>query len=219
MNAWIELITGWPTAVYTVLLGVVVIYWLLALIGFVDFEHDAFGIDLKAHQVDWDGQSDQMSTIASYAVAFGLGGVPFSIVVSLITLIAWVLTGLASQFLLPWIPTETLRILVGIPLVVLAIAPAIVVTAWTIRPMRGLFVQHFARSNQSLIGMNCRVTTLTVTENFGQGEATDGTNNFNLRLSAVEPNEIGKGSRVTIVDYDEGTHRFRVEPTKDRFQE
>jgi hypothetical protein len=212
MNALLDLVTSWPTAVYTTLLGVVVIYWVLALVGLVDFDHGHLHFEAGHHHVDWDGHSDHLSTIASYVVAFGLSGVPFSLVVSLLTLIAWVITGLAAQFILPWVPTVPLRALAGLALAVLAIAPAIVITAWVIRPMRGLFVQHFARPNQSLIGRQCRVTTLTVTETFGQGETTDESGSFNLRLCAKEPNQIGKGSRVIIVDYDEGSQRFRVEP-------
>jgi uncharacterized membrane protein YGL010W len=211
MNALLDLVTSWPTAVYTTLLGVVVIYWILALVGLVDFDHGHLQIDVHHHHLDWDGHSDHWSVIASYVVAFGLSGVPFSLVVSLLTLVAWVLTGLAAQFILPLVPTVPLRSLAGLAVAVLAIAPAIVVTAWLIRPMRGLFVQHFAGPNQSLIGKSCRVTTLTVTETFGQGESTDESGSFNLRLCANEPNRIAKGSRVVIVDYDEGTQRFRVE--------
>lgn len=214
MNVLLDLATSWPTAVYTTLLGVVVLYWVLALIGLVDFDHGHLSFDVHHHHVDWDGHSGHVSAIASYVVAFGLSGVPFSLVVSLMILVAWVATGLVAQFILPWVPTAPLRALAGLAVAVLAMAPAIVVTAWVIRPMRGLFVQHSARSNQSLIGMHCRVTTLTVTETFGQGVATDGTGSFNIRLSAREPNQIAKGSRVIIVDYDEGARRFRVEPAE-----
>ena len=39
MDALLTLIVGWPTGVYTVLLGVVVLYWLMALVGVVNFDH------------------------------------------------------------------------------------------------------------------------------------------------------------------------------------
>ena len=130
MNALLDLVTSWPTAVYTTLLGVVVIYWILALVGLVDFDHGHLVDRRSHHHLDWDGHSDHWSVIASYVVAFGLSGVPFSLVVSLLTLVAWVPTGLAAQFIPPLAPTVPLRSLAGLAVAVLAIAPAIVVTAW-----------------------------------------------------------------------------------------
>lgn len=210
MQGLFEVITSWPTAIYTVLLGVVVLYWILALFGLVDFEHGSLGLD-GHHDIGVHADGDRLSTIASYVVAFGLQGVPFSVVVSLLTLIAWVCTGLFAQYLLPWVPTQALRALVGLGVLLFAMVPAIVLTAWVVKPMRGLFVQHFARSNQSLVGLYCRVTTLNVSETFGQAEASDGHGSFNIRIRATEPNSLGKGARALITDYDESSQRYRVE--------
>ena len=103
MDALLTLIVGWPTGVYTVLLGVVVLYWLMALVGVVNFDHGHLHIDAH-HEVPNHSGGEHLSTIAGYVVAFGLSGVPFSIVISLVTLIAWVITGLISQYLLSWVP-------------------------------------------------------------------------------------------------------------------
>ncbi|MCK6404879.1 MAG: hypothetical protein L6Q60_02560 [Rhodocyclaceae bacterium] len=210
MQGLFAIVTSWPTAIYTVLLGVVVLYWVLALVGLVDFEHG--GLDLDGHHdIGVHADGDHLSTIASYVVAFGLHGVPFSVVISLLTLIAWVCAGLLAQYLLPWVPTQTLRALAGLGMLVFAMVPAIVLTAWVVKPMRGLFVQHAARSNRSLVGLYCRVTTLNVSERFGQAEASDGNGSFNIRVRAEEPNALTKGSRALIIDYDESSQRYRVE--------
>ena len=44
-------ITSWPTMVYTVLLGVVLIYWVLALLGMVDFESSGIDLDIDTHAI------------------------------------------------------------------------------------------------------------------------------------------------------------------------
>ena len=85
--------TSFPTAIYTVLLGVVLVYWLLAIVGMVDFESSGIDLDIEAHA---DASADDLGAIASYVVAFGLSGVPFSIVVSLLVLVGWTLTFLAG---------------------------------------------------------------------------------------------------------------------------
>lgn len=213
----LDVVIAWPTAIYTVLLGVVVLYWLLALIGLIDFEH---GPHFGDHDVDGhghvdapsDGQQD-ISGIASLVMAFGLTGVPISVVVSLLVLCAWLFTALAARYLLPWVPTDLLRFLAGLLVLLLAFALALVVTARLVRPLRRVFVQHLARSNQSLVGQFCRVTTLTVGERFGQAEVVNAGSSFNIRIGAAEPNTLSKGARALVVDYDAASGRYRVEPT------
>ena len=61
--------------------------------------------------------------IASYVVAFGLSGVPFSIVVSLLVLVGWTLSCLAAVTLQAWIPTDILRWVAG--LAILAVSAAL----------------------------------------------------------------------------------------------
>src|SRR5690606_40358367 len=85
--------TSFPTASYTVLLGVVLVYWLLAIVGMVDFESSGIDLDIEAHA---DASADDLGAIASYVVAFGLNGVPFSIVVSLLVLVGWTLSCIAG---------------------------------------------------------------------------------------------------------------------------
>ena len=41
MSSLFAALTSFPAVVYTVLLGVVLVYWLLAIIGLVDFEAGA----------------------------------------------------------------------------------------------------------------------------------------------------------------------------------
>eukprot|EP01035_Chromulina_nebulosa_P058088 gene58088-79565_t len=46
MGDFMGAVTGYPTAIYTVLLGVVVIYWVLAMLGMVDIEHSGLDVDV-----------------------------------------------------------------------------------------------------------------------------------------------------------------------------
>lgn len=204
-------ITSYPTAVYTSLLGVVLIYWVLAILGIVDFEHSGVEIDLD-HGLDANADGADLGTLASYVVAFGLNGIPFSIVVSLLVLISWLFTGLFAQYIFPWIPTLLLKIIAGAGAVIVAFAASIPLTARIVRPMRKLFVTHNARSNMSLVGHTCKILTLEVNEEFGRAEVRDGGAGLNIRIWAITPNALTKGSAARIVDYDEAGSRYLVEP-------
>ncbi len=201
--------TAFPTAIYTVLLGVVLVYWLLAIIGMVDFESSGIDLDIETHA---DASVDDMGTIASYVVAFGLHGVPFSIVVSLLVLVGWTLTFLAGVTVLAWVPTDILKWLVGLVVLVVAFALSIVITARLVRPLRGLFVHHTAQSNASLVGQTCRVLTGTVDERQGRAEVAQRGASINIRVWSPSPNSLKRGDSALITEYDAGTHRYLVVP-------
>ncbi|WP_137937441.1 ubiquinone biosynthesis protein [Chitinivorax sp. B] len=222
MPLWLDAILSFPTIVYTILLVVVVTYWLLAIVGLVDFSHGHHGHmewhDL-AHGHGHDthfpadahghGETD-VSTIASFAMAMGLSGVPFSIVVSLIVFFAWVISALVGEYVLVWVPTQLLRILFGLAVMAGAFAMALPLTALTIRPMRPLFVVHNAPHNAGLVGLPCRILTLTVDEKFGQAEVTHQGSTFNIKIWAPTPNGLTKGSISALLDYDQKTGRYEV---------
>lgn len=205
---------SYPTAIFTSLLGVVLLYWLLAIAGIVDFEHSGFDIHVDT-DTDLHADATDLGHIASYVVAFGLDGVPFSIVVSLVVLVSWFLTAMFSLYVLPWVPTAFLKVIAGTGAMAGAFVVAIPVTARIVRPMRRLFVTHTARSNHSLVGQTCKVLTLEVNEKFGRAEVSDRGAGLNIRIWAASPNSLTRGSQARIVEYDAAAGRYLVEPEND----
>lgn len=202
-------VSAFPTAIYTVLLGVVLVYWLLAILGMVDFESSGIDLDIETHA---DASVDDLGTIASYVVAFGLHGVPFSIVVSLLVLVGWTLSFLAGVTLLAWVPTDILRWAVGAVVLLVSAALSVVITARIVRPLRGLFVHHTAQSNASLVGQTCKVLTGVVDERQGRAEVAQRGAGINIRVWSPSPNTLKRGDAALITEYDAGSHRYLVIP-------
>lgn len=207
MGEFVAMAFGWPTAVYTTLLGVVLFYWVLAIAGIVDFEHGQLHVD---HDVHLDGDAGDVSTFAQFLVAMGLNGVPFSVVVSLLVLIGWVFCSVFATWLLPLVPTAPLRAVAGAGGLVGAMAGAIPVAAQVVRPMRRLFVTHNAISNAELVGQTCRILTGTVDGGFGRAEVAARGASYNIRVYATAPNALTKGSVARIVEYDPARERYLV---------
>ena len=82
---------------------------------------------------------------ASHLVAMGLGGVPLSIAVTALAFFTWLFTALLHEYLLVWVPTVLLQVLLGTGVLLLAAALSIPLSAQLIKPLRGLFVKHHAR--------------------------------------------------------------------------
>jgi len=214
MGSFIDAAVGYPTAIYTALLGVVLFYWVLALVGLVDIHSHGVDLDLDGHgdvHVHADSDASEISTLATYVVALGLSGVPFSVVVSLIVLISWTLSCLAGMWVLPLVPTALLNLAAGTAVLLTSFALSIIFTARIIRPMRGLFVTHAAVANASLVGQACKVLTETVDERHGRAEVQQRGTGINVRVWARTPNTLARGSSARITDYDAGSGRYLIE--------
>jgi len=207
MTSFYDAAISFPTAIYTTLLGVVMVYWLLALVGIVDFESTNLDMDSDLHA---DAHVDEISDLASYLVALGLNGVPFSVVFTLLTVFAWTTTCLAAMWLLPLVPTMLLRTVAGLSVLVGGFGLALPLTARMIRPMRGLFVTHTAMSNAALVGQTCRVLTSSVDEKFGRAEVATRGAGVNIKVWAETPNGLSKGSTARILEHDAAGERYLI---------
>lgn len=201
MGSFLDAVTAFPTAVFTTLLVVVLFYWLLALLGAVDFESG--GVDATA--------DPDLGTLAGYVVAFGLHGVPFSIVISLLVLVSWTLSCLGGMWLLPLLPDTALAYAGGAVLALASASLSVPVAARLVRPMRGLFVTHTAIHNASLVGQSCKVLTQTVDEKLGRAEVAQRGSNLNIRVWAPTPNTLTRGATARIVAYEDKSARYRIE--------
>lgn len=207
MTRFLDATVAYPTAVFSTLLGVVLVYWFLALIGVVDFDNASVDIETD---VQADADAEDIGELAAFLVAFGLNGVPFSVVVTLMTLIAWTFSCLAGMWLLPLVPTSILQIVAGTGVLLVSLTVSVLITARAIRPMRGLFVMHRALSNNDLVGQSCIVLTTSVDENFGRAEVSTRGAGLNIRVWSVSPNQLSKGARAIIIEYDNSRERYRI---------
>lgn len=208
MVSFMDAAVAFPTAIFTTLLGVVAFYWALALLGLVDF--DSGGVHIGDTDADLDADPD-FGSLAGLMAAFGLQGVPFSIVVSLLILLSWMLSCLGAMWLLAWLPGSVPVYVGGTLLALASVSLAIPIAARFIKPLRGLFVTHEAISNASLVGQHCKVLTQTVDERSGRAEVSQRGANINIRVWANTPNPLVRGANARVVAYEEKSARYRIE--------
>lgn len=204
MEQFLDALASFPTAVFTTLLVVVLFYWVLALIGVVDFTSD--GLEIGG-EVD----SDAPGALASVMMAMGLHDVPLSVVVSFLVLSAWTFSCLGAMWLLPLLPDGTLFYPAGAVLALGSMSLSVPLTARSLRPFKGLFVTHAAQRNASLVGQTCKVLTQSVDEKLGRAEVTQLGASLNIRVWSPAPNPLVRGTLARIVAYDEARARYRIE--------
>lgn len=205
MAQFLDAMTSFPTAIFSTLLAVVLFYWLLALVGLVDFDSDGLALDLHGEALDDPG------ALANAMMALGLHQVPLSIVASGVVLGAWTLSCLGGMWLMPMLPAA-LHYPAGAVLGLASLSAAIPLTSVLVRPLRGLFVTHPAQRNAALVGQTCKVLTRSVDESLGRAEITQRGANLNIRVWARTPNTLSRGATARIVAYDEQAARYQIEP-------
>lgn len=217
MSEFLSVVFGFPTAVFTVLLIVVMFYWLLATFGLVDLGEssdvgDAGDVgSADGHGIHADGHTDDLGTLAGYLVAFGLNGVPISVVASLLVLVAWTISALSGIWFLRWVPTDVLRWVAGAGVLIAACGLSLVITARLVRPLRGVFRTKYATSHADLVGQDCVIWTSEVNAKVGRAEVAQRGAPLNIRVWADTPNALKRGDKARIADYDAATQRYRVE--------
>ena len=85
MDPFYQNVLSFPTAVFSALLIFCVLFWLVAILGFLDISF----LDISGSEggVDVNGTPSTPDAVAG--IILGLNGVPLTTVITLITLIGW----------------------------------------------------------------------------------------------------------------------------------
>lgn len=227
MGNFLNIALTFPPVIYSLLLVVVIVYWLSVLVGVLDL--DLFDIDVDMDldlDVDVDmggameGAVEGASDLSSSSTGMGhrvlvgifswlsLGRVPVTISFSFFTLYAWIMTFSGVYYLSSMMsPAMSALLFAGSTILSLFLAGV------SVRPMRGLFHTHTKHGQETLVGSVCVVTTGRVDAKFGQASFNDGGAGLNLSIRCDTPdNGIKRGDRVLIIGYDPETRLYHVEP-------
>lgn len=237
MNEVSSLAFSFPGVVYTVLLGVVLVYWLFVVAGAIhlgdgsaDGHFDGIGdngadVGDVGHHADVadggdggdvgdsDGDASEGSPVAALINALHLRSVPATVIFSLIITFSWLVCTIAMQLVSRAAPAGSHALLGWL---VLAGAPilALPLTSFSARPLAKVFAHRSATSHSDLIGKTCVVRTGTVTSTFGEASLEDGGAGLVLRVRIDgEPKaSVKRGDQMLIVEWDRERESFLVEP-------
>jgi hypothetical protein len=188
MSDFVDVVLGFPTALFTFLLLVVVGYWVVVLVGM--FDSDSLDSDHTA----------------GLFAGIGLGGVPVTVALSLLVAFAWFVS-LAGAALVS-----------GVLLSVLVLGGALIggwlLTRLAVLPLRRLFPTAEGDSRSAFVGRPCVIRTGTVSATFGQAEVTaaDGSSAI-VQVRQTGKDSFSAGSVAMIYDYDPEGEFFWVVPT------
>lgn len=217
MESFFDVISSYPTNIFTIVLGIMLVFWIFAILGMFDidiFPSDS-GEDGLVTDIELDGE---IPGFIGLLHTLGLTGVPLTLVISIIALIGFTLCYFSSVWILIPLDSDLIRYLGGSALLAASLAFALPVTAQIIKPMKPLFVKHFAPSKRDYIGHVCVVTSSSVNSEFGIGIVETSGPPIQVDIRAQGEEIHSKGDSLRIADYDAGKDTFDV-ISEEKFQQ
>ena len=227
MQEFLQIILNLPTVVFTILLGVISLYWVTVIVGVLDidlFDMDAdidadidmdvdVDVDMDADiDADADVDVDGVSGVVSVLDALGLVGVPLTISLSLFTFFNWCATFLGSYALgagqAALSPVKATGVLAG------SIALSLLMTSLSVKPLRPLFRSKAgAKVGQTIVGHTVKIISGSVDMRHGRAEMPLEGSTLNLSVRCERPdNGLARGAEALVIAYDAAQHIYLVEP-------
>ncbi len=207
METLLNFSAQFPTVIYSTLLGIVVIYWLVGMLGIID-------LDL-APDVDLDLETDitaSAGALTGLLLTFGLTGVPFTLVISIVLLISWLISIYVQIYVVSLLDTVWLYYIVGIISTVVVFFISLPITAIVIRPLRGMFNSVETSTSDHLVGRDGTVATGTVTASFGQARVLNEGAEILLDVRCDPEHTLTMGDKVLLIEYCREKHSYIVAP-------
>lgn len=207
MDPFHQTVTSFPTVVFTVVLILCLLYWIVAVFGMVDL--DVLDLDLDG-DIDSADSVEAQNGIAGLLLRFGLGGVPLTITITLIALFGWLLSYYASYFLKPLVPTSLLKFVASVGIFFVVSYMSVLITAQVIKPIRGIFAKLNIDETKHIVGQSVTVRSSIVNKDRGEAIMNDGGAGLLLNVRATAGNEFKKGDEVIVIEQLSDNNLYRV---------
>ena len=194
MSEFLAATVTFPAVLFSFMLVVVVLYWLLVLVG--------TDLDL----LDADAEGGMINTL-------GLGGVPLMVALSMWITLSWLLAMIGTIVLGE---LAVGGVLLGTAVLVVAVLGGLLVTRLVVVPIRRAIPRAVEPTRSDFVGRICVIRTGSVSETFGQAEITsdDGSSAIIQVRRPAEMSDRGPlraGSEALIFDYDPDKEIFWVD--------
>lgn len=189
-------------------MGVVVFFWLLSLIGTVDF--DSFDVDLDIEtDVDGNVDTDSLGAFGSVLKFVNAQDVPVMIILSLLSLFMWLIS-ITSNFYLNPSHGELLAFLLLIGNFVISVLLVKYITL-PLRPMLKA-LKNDKEHQEPLVGSTGAVKSRVLDDSFGQCEVIRPKGApalLNCRLSS-DKEPLVRGAEILVIDFDPKDQKYIV---------
>jgi hypothetical protein len=233
MSRVIELVSSFPTSVFTAVLAFCLIWWIIFLAlsggeggndGDTDFDVDAdVDADIElghghaaghmagvkgGRQNAHRGRTGSRGPTSRFAKAIGFGQVPLSLSLTVLSFGAFAVSGLLQ--LAAEGNDATDNVAVGLVIMLIALGAGGLLHKWFARVTQPVFVTNTAPSRHAAIGATCRIRTTHVTASLGEAEVTSGSAIGQIVRVRTDSGDFARGDVAHLVGYDQSSGSFTI---------
>ena len=197
MSAFLSAVLAFPTVVFTVLLVCFLLYGLLTLIGAVDLEWLDHALHIDSVHDSW---------LEGGLSALGVAGIPLTVVGGFSVVFAWLTSFVSMRFLGESSLPIDAAVGLGAGFVGLGVA------SLAVRPLKAVFLTPPGPGRKAIVGKICTIRSLRVDAASGTAEVEDGGAGFIAEVRCFHDNELTRGSKAVVFDYDAKEGIYHVGP-------
>jgi hypothetical protein len=203
---------------FTALMGMVTFYWLLVLLGALDFDSEP-SLDLHsqdvhvdgalgAHDVDHAGHLDgaDIGAFKSLLQFLNFGNVPSMIVMSILVLSMWAISLISNRMFNPG------SFLIALGLLVPNLIVTALITKAATSPLKKLFaaLNKDYEEHKPVVGRTCTILSSEVTDKFGQAQIETSGAPLVINVRTYDEVSFSKGESALIIKEDRQNNLYTV---------
>jgi len=192
--------------VYTIILLVVVMYWLVAILGLLDIGAFDLGADVDIDSADLEMDVSGGSALGSVLGFFNFGEVPVTLYATIVALSMWVVSVQLSYYLRDYLAGIELwfALALALPNLLFGLLMAKLIT------MPAKWFNEQREHETPLVGKVCLITSLEADQESGQCEVATGGAPITLHVYTQEGEILNRGDAAVIVKRNRKEHRYLV---------
>jgi hypothetical protein len=213
MDEFLKVVTSFPTVVYSVLLLVMLIHWLMTMMGVLEID----AIDgLLPDEIGLDGgDGAHHGGVGGLLLKFGLHGIPVMVVFTIIAIVGWSFCFFVELYVLGTMPDGIATTLLGIATMAGGLLLSIPVARVVLAPVRRLMRRYEPVTQRPLLGRYAEVRSPEITQTHGTAWIDDGGAGLILQVRADVPGRFVRGDRVVLIEYLDAHNAYRVTSTEE----
>jgi hypothetical protein len=203
-------ITTFPTVIFTIFVLLSLIFWSVAVFGLIDL--DFLNLDMPDADVDISGGDsiDNPGLLTGIFLKFGLAGVPFPMVFTILSLVGWAICYYCVHFIFPLVPGKILEYLVGAGILIFSFYSSALITGKIIKPLRPMFEKINQNYKKTIIGKIATVRTSKVNKTFGEATVEDGGAGLIVKIRSFKNETFSRGDKVVLLEYIPEENVYKV---------
>ena len=203
----LENLTMFPTAILSFLLCLGFAMMIISILSGMEIDFDL--------DTDIDGNNTSVA-IGKVMVISGLSKIPLMIGLTVTFFFSTIISYFGQTLIFSFIePGSLIAYIVGTVLLLLSFFISLFIAGFLLKPLEGLFDQNATRATFDFINKKCTVTSLSVSETFGEALVKDGSSEYLINVHSDD--ELKKGDIAIIIkedDYNDDYKKYLIKKIK-----